>query len=1189
MPFHPSNATELIDGYTLIERIGAGGYGEVWRAEAPGGLAKAVKIIFGRLDDERAACELKALNRIKEVRHPFLLSLERIEVVDGQLVIVTELAEASLKDRFDEAKKAGLPGIPRDELLVYIRDAADALDFMSEKHTLQHLDIKPENLLILGGRVKVADFGLVKDIHDATMSLMGGMTPVYASPEVFDGRPSLHSDQYSLAIVFQELLTGVLPFPGRTAAQLTAQHLTSRPRLASLPESDRSTIARALEKDPAERFPTCRDMATRLSESESAALGEATPAAKRPGGSASQVDSRTMVMGGEKRVAPPTPEISPPATTEDFPHPIPPADQELPAPPASPLRATPSPRTAATPPPRSQPAPEIEADFQWLEPPETPGRVETLGPIEVSADPAAIRPTLVIGIGGTAAKTLTRLKRRLNDRFGDMAEVPSLKILLIDTDPQTIAETTEREREGALSGRETLIMPLRQRQDYRADSDQFLRWLSRRWLYNIPRSLRTEGLRPLGRLAMVDHSEKLFARIREILAEMTAPEALAASAERSGAELRAKTPRVFVVASIAGGTGGGMVLDVAYAVQMILAAEGLAGEGVIGLLAHSTNRNPDAKDLARSSSFACLTELHHYSRASRYPGDPACDLPPEGEQGGTFDETYLVHLGDDLSEMDFEAAADNLAEYVYLDAVTAAGAFFDKCRQSSDQESQTSDTPATLRSFGLSQVGCSGGVLPSAATELLAREIAQRWRGADHEMDEPDLQLNLDLLVSQIGETAREQIGEEIKPYLQACLDQTVAGRGSDQSDAQTLTPARQIVDTINTVLGNRVVGDVDPELPPSPLRQALDARLRALVEQWDKDLCDWILRLVDTPGARLHDAQVAEQWTGNRLRAIEAEAEGRLRQLKDHLSEAEHLLLSNTKSGRLLGIIPMGSRKPKLNRRWIEFFEARLDQTLLRGTLTLLRAIRSRVAAVSDRLKVLHRELSQLANAFHPPSSLPDLVAATVPREDELFGLHRSAAELLQQRVVELAEQLEEPFYEEFFSRHGGLCGTLTKGFQLQISFVDPLKHKSRKAVFRALAEMDVVRLQFDAGGESADESADESANESAPSPLLNKATSPLLACGASQRLLLVCPNAADDASVEQALQTCAAELPSLVRDSDGDLILCREIENLSFSAAAARLIDYRADYAQIAARLHTRVDVQWSRLPPAEDNAKE
>ncbi len=252
--------TEPIPGYMVRERLGAGGYGEVWKADAPGGLAKAIKIIYGCCDDERAARELAALNRIKQVRHPFLLSLERIERVDGHLVIVTELATSNLKQEFDKCRQAGLAGIPRNELLAHLHDAADALDYISQQYSLQHLDVKPENLLLVGGRIKVADFGLVKDLQDVNSSIVGGMTPVYAAPELFDGRPSIHSDQYSLAIVYQEMLTGVLPYEGRTTAQLAAQHLHSRPRLDRLPASDEPTIARALAKDPEQRFSTCRDM-----------------------------------------------------------------------------------------------------------------------------------------------------------------------------------------------------------------------------------------------------------------------------------------------------------------------------------------------------------------------------------------------------------------------------------------------------------------------------------------------------------------------------------------------------------------------------------------------------------------------------------------------------------------------------------------------------------------------------------------------------------------------------------------------------------------------------------------------------------------------------------------------------------------------------------------------------------------
>ncbi len=265
----------VLPGYTLVDRIGSGGYADVWRAEAPGGIQKAVKIVHGYYDDEFASQELKALERIKGVRHPFLLSLERFEVLNGRLAILTELADMSLDQRRRQCCTDGLPGIPREELLGYMADTAEALDFLSQRHSLLHLDIKPENLLVLGDHIKVADFGLVKELASRTQnSLVSGLTPTYAAPEMFDDEPSAQSDQYSLAIVYQQMLVGTLPFPGRTAAQLAKQHTQAEPQLMSLPAQDRPIIARALAKTPTDRFPSCRAFVDALAQ-----RGERLPAA----------------------------------------------------------------------------------------------------------------------------------------------------------------------------------------------------------------------------------------------------------------------------------------------------------------------------------------------------------------------------------------------------------------------------------------------------------------------------------------------------------------------------------------------------------------------------------------------------------------------------------------------------------------------------------------------------------------------------------------------------------------------------------------------------------------------------------------------------------------------------------------------------------------------------------------------
>jgi serine/threonine protein kinase len=271
---------EPVAGYRLVARLGGGGSGEVWRALGPGGFPVALKFIPLRDTDgivELASSdpdELGSLGLMREIRHAHLLACFGAWLLGDLLVIGMELADRTLLDRCEEAVCQGLPGIPFPELIEFMWQAARGIDYLNEpRHTLLdrtgvgilHCDIKPHNLLLVGDSVKVGDFGLATLLEGETAVARDGLTPAYAAPEVFSGQLSRQSDQYSLAITYCRLRGGRLPFTGNQW-EVILRHCLDVPDLSMLPEAERPVVARALAKQPDQRWPDCRAFVRALQE-----------------------------------------------------------------------------------------------------------------------------------------------------------------------------------------------------------------------------------------------------------------------------------------------------------------------------------------------------------------------------------------------------------------------------------------------------------------------------------------------------------------------------------------------------------------------------------------------------------------------------------------------------------------------------------------------------------------------------------------------------------------------------------------------------------------------------------------------------------------------------------------------------------------------------------------------------------
>ncbi len=589
--------TEPIPGYRLIDRLGSGGFGEVWKAKAPGGIFKAIKIIHGDMRSKDADLvryaeqELKSLERVKQVRHPYLLALDRYDIVEGRLMIVMELADCNLWDRFRECRDRGLPGIPRDELMLYMSETAEVLDLFNDQHQLQHLDIKPQNLFLLYNHVKVADFGQVKDLQGFMAEVTGGITPVYAAPETFDGIITRYCDQYSLACMYQELLTGVRPFDGSTLGHLLTQHMNLPPNLGPSPSCDRPGLARALSKKPNDRWPTVIEFVRSL-------LG-AGP-----------------VSG---RISAPLPRIIPEAMAPTGgSHPklagLPPTGGSNPKLPALPTGGS-NPRIAALPPlvgPSDTPPPHVVTDT--TAPVFTPAPAETFGP-------GPLRPAIIIGIGQAGLRVLQRLRFDLSKRYGPPEMTPAVRTLYIDTDPDALDDsqrTRTRDRLAGLRADDVFAAKLNRAAHYlkpRFNGRNLTEgWFDPQLLYKIPRAPQTMGMRMFGRLAFCDHYRPLVGKIQSELETALAAESLALTETRTGLEHRTNRPRVYVVASLAGGTGSGMFLDVAYILRTRLKRMGYDNPEVVGVLIVPPADAALTPPQALGNTFAALVELNHYSR-----------------------------------------------------------------------------------------------------------------------------------------------------------------------------------------------------------------------------------------------------------------------------------------------------------------------------------------------------------------------------------------------------------------------------------------------------------------------------------------------------------------------------------------------------------------------------------------------
>jgi serine/threonine protein kinase/Tfp pilus assembly protein PilF len=255
----------LSHSYTIDRELGRGGMATVYLAQdSKHERLVALKVLHpelaASLGPDRFLREIKTAAKLN---HPHILPLHDSGEVDGFLYYVMPYVEGeSLRERLDREEF-----LPVEEVVNLTRGIASALDY-AHRQNVVHRDIKPENLMLYEGEAMVMDFGIAKAVSSAgseTLTQTGMMvgTPAYVSPEQAAGEVNLdgRSDQYSLACVVYEMLSGQRPFTGPTAQAILAKRFTEpvtpiRSVRSSLPENVERALNKAMATDAEGRYRT---------------------------------------------------------------------------------------------------------------------------------------------------------------------------------------------------------------------------------------------------------------------------------------------------------------------------------------------------------------------------------------------------------------------------------------------------------------------------------------------------------------------------------------------------------------------------------------------------------------------------------------------------------------------------------------------------------------------------------------------------------------------------------------------------------------------------------------------------------------------------------------------------------------------------------------------------------------------
>jgi eukaryotic-like serine/threonine-protein kinase len=827
MSFALTAGSEPLAGFRATRRLGRSPHSETWLVQSEEGVEHVVKWL-------PTGGKLPHVKKLTSYRHPFLHLWDKVETRGDELLLLADWSESTLASVMQE--RTVEPG----ELFGYLKELAEALDYLHIKHKLVHGRLTPAQVGIQHGHVKLLDWGLfdAESLPHRSWSLTDLQR---SAPEVIAGEPEPASDQFALAVLFLEVSTSKLPLDVTTLPQLFQKRLTHNYDHRVVPAHLHGPLNQALAPLPGDRFVTCAAFIKALEKVD-----------------LDKIVAPVVVAPVAKVISKPVAETPPVATFAKDP-----VSNTETSWANSPTASLSSAETSQIPTMMIKSLVEVEKKKDARHPDSAFLNLNTLVYQSKVQSYGILTPTFILGIGKRGRAVLQELSTLFHQSYDGINSLPHVRLMVLDEKkPENVPTYTGKPGELAPE-HYYFVEPLNAevRKKYVSDTDV------NQWLPADILNDEVDGLPGHARLSMLKQHDALQEKLKAECKIMLASESLQKSMQHTGLSIRQDlVPACYVVAGLDEPITRGCLADLSYQLRSMIAEAGWGNGNVIGVLFLPESAENQA------GTFACLTELNHYTQERFFSANYGLGNDVTHPQA-PFDTAFFRKLTDVTKPEHLEVEFQETAYWLFRDISTELGSLRIASRQST-QHHATHGTP--WYSHGATVLQSSFEALHDLVKKRLLGSFIRNWLDPRPDVKE-QLQSDVEIfkdenfhsaarLLHRFQHMAAIVLGREPSHMIEEWIAPLRKGAAA-RPPLESL--ARDIMQKVETNFGS------GSGYQYSPILTAIQQESEAVALEASAKIAPFLMQYLDHPSIRLggvlHAGKHLLDWINNQLNDLQA------------------------------------------------------------------------------------------------------------------------------------------------------------------------------------------------------------------------------------------------------------------------------------------------------------------------------